>query len=257
MNVDVATRGAVSAQDQTEAVERVSALEEVIATPVLASRVVLTNEPNPRIERPARAEGELVLQGRAVHARVAAETMEQAVRELVRRLETQARQYVQRMTTLHRRPGDGRTGEWHHGDWSAPRPEHFPRDPSDREVLRRKSFAMEAQTEAEAAADLAALDHEFFLFADADTGADAVLYRREDGRLALIEPAGTPAPPHEGPIREPSRFSGPISVDTAVAEMNELHHRFLFFVDEQTGRGAVMYLRYDGHYGLIEPAGRA
>jgi hypothetical protein len=36
--------------------------------------------------------------------------------------------------------------------------------------------------------------------------------------------------------------------------MDELNHRFLFFVNAQTGRGSVIYLRYDGHYGLIEPS---
>jgi hypothetical protein len=29
---------------------------------------------------------------------------------------------------------------------------------------------------------------------------------------------------------------------------------FLFFVDAERGRGAVLYHRYDGHYGLIAPA---
>ena len=29
---------------------------------------------------------------------------------------------------------------------------------------------------------------------------------------------------------------------------------FVFFCDTDTGRGAVAYLRYDGHYGLIRPA---
>ena len=39
--------------------------------------------------------------------------------------------------------------------------------------------------------------------------------------------------------------------------MNELNHRFLYYVDEASGRGRVIYLRYDGHYGLIEPQRRA
>jgi hypothetical protein len=30
--------------------------------------------------------------------------------------------------------------------------------------------------------------------------------------------------------------------------------RFVFFVDPQTRRGAVMYRRYDGHHGLVQPA---
>jgi Sigma 54 modulation/S30EA ribosomal protein C terminus len=29
---------------------------------------------------------------------------------------------------------------------------------------------------------------------------------------------------------------------------------FLFFVDAETGRGNVLYHRYDGHYGLIVPS---
>jgi hypothetical protein len=36
--------------------------------------------------------------------------------------------------------------------------------------------------------------------------------------------------------------------------MDALDHRFLYFTDAETGRGCVLYLRYDGHYGLIEPA---
>jgi len=29
---------------------------------------------------------------------------------------------------------------------------------------------------------------------------------------------------------------------------------FLFFIDSLSSRGAVIYKRYDGHYGLITPA---
>jgi hypothetical protein len=29
---------------------------------------------------------------------------------------------------------------------------------------------------------------------------------------------------------------------------------FIFFQRAETGRGAVLYRRYDGHYGLIEPS---
>ena len=35
--------------------------------------------------------------------------------------------------------------------------------------------------------------------------------------------------------------------------MNAVGHRFLFFENAATGRGSVLYRRYDGHYGLIEP----
>jgi len=36
--------------------------------------------------------------------------------------------------------------------------------------------------------------------------------------------------------------------------MDELNHRFLYFVDAYDGRGKVLYLRHDGDYGLVEPA---
>jgi hypothetical protein len=39
-----------------------------------------------------------------------------------------------------------------------------------------------------------------------------------------------------------------------VAEMNVLNHRFMYFTNAASDRGNVIYMRYDGHYGLIEPA---
>jgi hypothetical protein len=61
-------------------------------------------------------------------------------------------------------------------------------------------------------------------------------------------------PAGEGPVWETSRFSEPITLEAAVAEMNALAHRFMFFINAETARGNVIYLRYDGNYGLIEPA---
>jgi len=53
---------------------------------------------------------------------------------------------------------------------------------------------------------------------------------------------------------ERSRLSTPIDLDAAVSEMNAVDHRFVFFENATTGRGNVIHRRYDGHYGLIEPA---
>ena len=106
---------------------------------------------------------------------------------------------------------------------------------------------------AEAAAEMAALGHEFLLYRDGDTGADALLYRRDDGTLAVIEPCGTPSAPADRPVREPSRYSDPLELSTAIAEMDAVNHRFLYFTDAVSGRGCVLYVREDGHYGLIEP----
>ena len=37
------------------------------------------------------------------------------------------------------------------------------------------------------------------------------------------------------------------------ALLNDGDEPFVFYLDGATGRGAVVYRRYDGHYGLIEP----
>ena len=69
----------------------------------------------------------------------------------------------------------------------------------------------------------------------------------------MIVPRSARSADDRGPIREQSRFSAPIDLATALSEMNALDHRFLFFENTTTGRGNVIYRRYDGHYGLIEP----
>ncbi|MDO5733962.1 MAG: ribosome-associated translation inhibitor RaiA [Eubacteriales bacterium] len=55
-------------------------------------------------------------------------------------------------------------------------------------IVRRKSFPIEAMDVEEATLQMALLNHEFFLFLNAETGKAALLYRRKDGDYGLIEP---------------------------------------------------------------------
>jgi ribosome-associated translation inhibitor RaiA len=255
MHVDVTVRGPVAADLARQAAEKVGALERFVKGPVMGARVVLTQEENARIELPARAEGQILLAGRPVRARVAAAGMSAAVDELAERLQGRLRDHVDRLMTGQRARAEAEPGEWHHAAWAPAPPPIARRPPGERRLVRRKTFALEPMSALEAAADLAALDHTFYLYRDADTGADAVLYRRDDGRLAVIAPADAAEPGGpEGPVREPSRYSEPLELSAALAEMDALNHRFLYFTDAATGRGSVLYLRFDGHYGLIEPA---
>jgi Sigma 54 modulation/S30EA ribosomal protein C terminus len=43
-------------------------------------------------------------------------------------------------------------------------------------------------------------------------------------------------------------------VNEAATRLEAEGQPFLFFVNAETGRGNVIYHRYDGHYGLIRPA---
>jgi hypothetical protein len=54
-------------------------------------------------------------------------------------------------------------------------------------------------------------------------------------------------------VAEPSRYSEPLALGQARAEMDIVNHRFLYYIDAQDGRGRVLYLRHDGDYGLVEP----
>ena len=232
--------------------EKVAALERVVKGPVLGARVVLTQEQNPRIPNPARAEAEINLQGRLVRARTAAPSLDAAVDDVAERLQRHLRRYVDRMITRQREPGETLPGEWSHRAWSPARPPTFERPAEEREIVRRKSFAFGPMSVEDAADALEDLDHEFFLFRDADTEADAVLYWRDDGLLALIETRDAESADH-GPVHEHSRFTSPVALEAAVGEMNEVGHRFLFFENAASRRGNILYRRYDGHYGLIEP----
>ena len=44
------------------------------------------------------------------------------------------------------------------------------------------------------------------------------------------------------------------TLDEAIDQLVLADLPFVFSVDADTGRGTVLYLRYDGHYGLVEPA---
>jgi ribosome-associated translation inhibitor RaiA len=257
VNVEVTTRGAVAPGAAELASEKLAELESAVGRPLGGARVVLLEEQNRRIPQSSRAEGEVWLDGKPIRGRVAAESMAQAVNDLAERLQQQLRRHVDRLIARKRRPAEVAEGEWHRAAWTPPRPPRSWRAPGERVVIRRKTFALEPVDAAGAAAEMSALDHDFYLFHDAETDADSVIYRRDDGRLAVIAPQDASGPAGSGQddvVRERSRYSGPLALDDAVSKMDALNHRFLFFIDAASGRGAVLYLRYDGHYGLIEPA---
>ncbi len=62
-------------------------------------------------------------------------------------------------------------------------------DPNEAKIVRRKQFVVEPITAEEAALRMDLLQHDFFLFTNSETGRAAVVYRREDGHLGLIDAA--------------------------------------------------------------------
>jgi len=45
-----------------------------------------------------------------------------------------------------------------------------------------------------------------------------------------------------------------LQIDEAIERLDAGAESFVFFVEPTTGRGNVVYRRYDGHYGLVSPS---
>jgi putative sigma-54 modulation protein len=56
--------------------------------------------------------------------------------------------------------------------------------------VKTKRFTMKPMGPEEAALQMELLGHDFFLFTNAENGHAAVIYRRRDGNLGLIETSG-------------------------------------------------------------------
>jgi hypothetical protein len=117
-------------------------------------------------------------------------------------------------------------------------------------VIRRKTFALEPMTPDEAAFDMDLLGHDFLLFTDLSSGQDAVIWRtdtgyRVQGEVSASERASTASP---------VEFDGPVPTLTeeeALQRLDLTGAPFVFHRDPETRRGRVLYLRYDGHCGVI------
>jgi len=147
-------------------------------------------------------------------------------------------------------------GQWRHQSLPAQRLPYFPRPPGERTIVRHKSYALARLTPDEAAAEDELLDYDFHLFTEKSTGQDSVIYRTADGyRLAMAHPRPRRLGPVDPSIAISDMPAPRLSVTEAAARLEAAGQPFLFFVNAGTGRGNLIYHRYDGHYGLIDPVG--
>jgi putative sigma-54 modulation protein len=142
-----------------------------------------SEERNRRIEQREVLEVTMYGHGHQVRAKVAAADQFAAVDAAVAKLETQLHKLKNRLVAKYHGKGhvtakgagaaDGRAA-----DEAAEEP---PR------LVKTKRFAMKPMTTDEAILQMDLLGHEVFFFHNADTGDRAVLYRRDDGDIGLIE----------------------------------------------------------------------
>ncbi len=256
--VDISTEGDVSEADRAHAVRMIGAVTEVLGAPVLHVSVRLRHAADPSQEHPAKARAMIDVDGDPVRAHASGSTVTEAIDRLGHRLRDRFEHVAAHRRAMRRRGPTSPPGEWRHGDLEAQRPPYFPRPVEDRAVVRHKSASPVEATLDEAVFDLEAMDHDFLLFQDIATGADAVLSRNEGGSYSVqyVEPPTdeTSGPEVAAAIEVDPRPLSELTVDAACDLLDLSGVPWLFFKNIENDRGEVLYRRYDGHYGLVVPA---
>jgi ribosome-associated translation inhibitor RaiA len=255
LTVQTQTRGAVPEDAVSFAVQRVTSLLRVASEPVLFARVKLTMSADPAVQRPAITEVNADLNGRLIRAQAAGGTMREAVEHACDRLRIRLQRAARNWEAVRgARPVTG-PGQWRHQSMPAPRLPYFPRPPGERAVVRHKSYTLARETPDEAAAEAELLDYDFYLFTEKSTGQDAVIYRTANGyRLALAHPLTRRLGPVDPSITVSKMPAPRLPVTEAATRLEATGQAFLFFINDQTDRGNLIYHRYDGNYGLIARA---
>jgi putative sigma-54 modulation protein len=155
--------------------------------------VRFSEERNPRIAEREVCEVTMYGHGRIVRARAAAADTAAAVDRVIAKLEHRMEKLKgKRIGRSHpRRHGSLDSGT----DRSEPDLEG-PDDAEDAEgdgqakIVKTKAFDIKPMTPEEAALQMRLLGHDFFLFTNVETARAAVVYRRSDGNVGLIDAAG-------------------------------------------------------------------
>ena len=113
------------------------------------------------------------LNNRIVRAEESAQDAFSSVDLVVEKLERQLEKYKARL--LRREKPE-------------PKLDQGKQEPETGRIVRVKRFAMKPMMPEEAALQMELLGHDFFVFANGETGVVNVIYKRKDGNFGLIEP---------------------------------------------------------------------
>ncbi len=253
VEIEVVNRTGVPVSAVSYAEERLDHLVDQIPDPVHAARIKLSMSANPTALVPAVAESTIDLGGEFLRVAASARTLNEAVDQVLAKLRSKLES--RRDRRRHNPTGLPSTeGEWRHGNLPSQTLPYFDRPPEEREIVRHKTFAPTDMTVEEAAWDADLMDFNFFLFVELTTGKDCVLERTENSYA--VHGLGTPALDTglNGADFEYIDDTPPVqSLAVALEVLDQGGAPFHFFTNAKSGRGNVLYRRFDGHYGLITP----
>ncbi|MFC4127328.1 sigma 54 modulation/S30EA ribosomal C-terminal domain-containing protein [Nocardia rhizosphaerae] len=122
-------------------------------------------------------------------------------------------------------------------------------------LTRRKDVPLVRSSPTAAAAVLDRMDYEAHLFVDAETGEDAVVHRAGPTgvRIARQLSVRPPVDTAHGLFTVCPRVAPTLSEVDAVRRLCEHGLPHLFHIDPDSGRGRLLYRRYDGDLGSVVP----
>lgn len=238
LDVEVSEDGPFAPDIPEYARQKVRAAARHLHGPILRASVRLVRYADPALPRPVVSRATLNVNGRLVRVQTAAASAREGLDTL---------QHVLR-TALDRLD--------RHHDKHSRHPHPAPADPAAEErEIRLLGAEAGACTVDEAIGALDALARDFQLFRDVDTHVDTLVFRAGPTgyRLAQLR--------HRPRERQPETAvsieidpAPELSIDSAAEQLGLSGQPFLFFADSITGRGTVLHVREDGHYGLVTAA---
>lgn len=251
--IEFSATGAVSKGDREAILEMLDKVLSGVDEEAFHIRVRMEHAGDRNRIRPTTLRAVLDLRGGAIRSQVHAETTRGAVEAIEVRLRTQLRHRSDRRHEREHRAPSSPDGTWRHGDVGTARPDYFPRPVDEREIVRHKSVAPGRTTIDEALFDLDMMGYDFYLFVEAATARDALIWRNDDGTAEVECVGGADDVPEHPDAVACKQTPAILDVDGACERLDAGHERWVFFADAGSNRGHVLYRRYDGHYGLIVP----
>jgi putative sigma-54 modulation protein len=182
--VDIVIRGKnveVSETLRSAALKQMSKLDR-FANGFARAEVDFSEERNPRIADNQVCEVLVHLKGHLLKAHAAASEPFAAVSMAVDKIEHQVKRLKEkRVTRTHRGPARIASAE-------DAAPDEEEKEPA--RIVKQKQFTIKPMSAEEAALQMELLGHDFFFFTSSESGRAAVIYRRKDGDLGLIEATG-------------------------------------------------------------------